>query len=221
MATPNLSFKPYLHGFPGVAALAVLLFHLHRISPFPGALNHFYNKFWQAKAEKQVSSFGWCSILLFFVFPVYILGGHLLRTRQTLNRCQRFWFRRFCRIYPAIWLQPAALLLLITLGIKGLKPPVSWLDGVLNFSLPTTPPDLPRAINSSWWTLPIGPIFYPVLPALAVISAYFPEWRPSVSGGARTGYYWGRRGGWRLSVIMLSKNPPCSGGEKDWKKHDQ
>ncbi|WP_339615940.1 acyltransferase [uncultured Gilvimarinus sp.] len=165
LADNHNRFQPKLHGLRGLAALAVVLFHWASTYPVMEQAPEYLR--FITGASQTIFNFGWIGVLLFFVLSGYLLGGRLLNTSLTSEVCKSFWLRRCLRIFPAVWLQYAVLLLLAAVGVKGITAPNGWLDSILNFFLLINlPPVLPRAINLVWWTLPIELSFYAVLPLL-------------------------------------------------------
>jgi peptidoglycan/LPS O-acetylase OafA/YrhL len=88
-ALPHL---PVLDGYRGLAALAVVLFHLRFVSGGRAA-----------DALEQVLTFGWIGVDLFFVLSGFLITGILLETRGAAGWVRRFLVRRALRILPLFY----------------------------------------------------------------------------------------------------------------------
>ena len=163
-----MSFNPLLHGLRGMAAVLVLLYHWKEAYPaFAGTYRQlsFMGTPWNLLLPID---FGWIGVHWFFVLSGYLLAANVWTAPLTAREVRHFWARRFCRIYPAVWMQ-IVLLLWISHALTGL-PGISW-PQVLGNALLWFPP-LPggvAAYNGVWWTLPIELGFYLCLPFLVLM----------------------------------------------------
>lgn len=115
-------------------------------------------------------NFGWLGVPLFFVLSGYLLGGKLLDETLDSGRLKHYWSRRFLRIYPAVWLQLPAMLM-IAWWLPELIGAPDWGALLRNATLWIhLPPWMTRPLNGVWWTLPVELMFYVVLPAIVVLS---------------------------------------------------
>ncbi len=157
-------FNPNLHGLRGIAALAVLLFHWGSdIGFFPEARRSWVVSEWDFG---YVLDIGWLGVPLFFVLSGYLLTAQLQSRELTRSVVGRFWLRRFLRIYPAYWLQLAALLALGA-ALPFMPQVASVGDALRHVALwINLPPTMTRPFNAVWWTLPLELGFYLLLPGL-------------------------------------------------------
>ena len=166
-----LAFNPNLHGFRGIAALAVVLFHWGSdIGFFP-----------EARRELTVSvlgtdwdlglliDFGWLGVPLFFVLSGYLLTAQLIGRDIQKQTIQHFWLRRGMRIYPAFWLQLIVLLVLARLFT--FMPQLTGTTDLLRhvFLWINLPPWMTAPMNAVWWTLPVELSFYLSLPFIVLL----------------------------------------------------
>jgi peptidoglycan/LPS O-acetylase OafA/YrhL len=163
---PERSFFHTLHGLRGIAASAVLLFHWHQF--FPAATPIIRpERFANTLLDPTVYlGFGWMGVPLFFILSGYLLGGQVIQAELSGTFLKRFWFRRFLRIYPAVWAELGLLLLLGTaitglISTEGIE--TLWLQILLWINLP---PYMAQPINGVWWTLPVELGFYILLPII-------------------------------------------------------
>ncbi|UTF59823.1 acyltransferase [Gilvimarinus sp. DA14] len=162
------SFTPSLHGLRALAAIGVILFHWNSLFP---ALNKATPGFTIGSATWSVFTpihFGWLGVPLFFVLSGYLLGGQLKDKSLNRQTLQRFWTRRFLRIYPAVWFQGIILLLASqTFTTISYHPSTAELfrNAILWVNMP---PWMTKPLNGVWWTLPIELTFYVALPMLIV-----------------------------------------------------
>ena len=163
-----MAFNPILHGLRGIAALLVLLFHWKETFPaFAGTYRQlpFLGTQWNLLLPID---FGWIGVHWFFVLSGYLLASNIWNKALTPSEITQFWARRFCRIYPAIWVQ-VPILLLATYALVGL-PHFDWYRLAGNLLLWLGPyPGGVAAYNGVWWTLPIELGFYVMLPFLMLL----------------------------------------------------
>ena len=163
-----MAFNPILHGLRGIAALLVLLYHWKETFPaFAGTYRQlpFLGTKWNFLLPID---FGWMGVHWFFVLSGYLLASNIWNQPLGAQNIMRFWARRFCRIYPAIWVQ-TPLLLAATYALVGL-PDFDWQRLIGNLLLWLSPyPGGVSVYNGVWWTLPIELGFYLVLPFLMVL----------------------------------------------------
>ena len=167
------SFIPALHALRGIAAMGVVLFHWNAFFPdlnlaFRGA--EWAGFHWQ---PFRPINFGWLGVPLFFVLSGYLLGGKLLDESLDARTLSRYWTRRFLRIYPAVWLQLPAMLLVAWLLPELIRLP-DWGAFLRNATLWIhLPPWMTRPLNGVWWTLPVELMFYIVLPGIVLLGRRF------------------------------------------------
>jgi acetyltransferase len=171
-APDTLAFNPNLHGFRGIAALAVLLFHWgSSIGFFPQARQHMTVTALGSKWDLGMAlDFGWLGVPLFFVLSGYLLTSQLLTRDLNGQSIPRFWLRRGMRIYPAFWLQ--LLVLLIAAKLFAFMPQLTSTTDILRhvFLWINLPPWMTAPMNAVWWTLPVELSFYLLLPLLVLIA---------------------------------------------------
>ena len=115
-------------------------------------------------------NFGWLGVPLFFVLYGYLLGGKLLDRSLDSRTLARYWSRRFLRIYPAVWFQLPALLLIAWWLPELIRSP-DWSALLRNATLWIhLPPWMTKPLNGVWWTLPVELMFYIVLPGIVLLS---------------------------------------------------
>ena len=169
-------FNPALHSIRGLAAIAVLLFHWEQFFPSGGV---WIQKHFPADTLLDPTiyiGFGWMGVPLFFILSGWLLGGQVIRAQITFPFLQTFWKRRFLRIYPAVWTELIALLLIAEF-IPGLISELSYDSLYLQFLLwINLPPFMAPPINGVWWTLPVELGFYLLLPLLGWLTG-FATWR--------------------------------------------
>lgn len=153
--------------------MGVLLFHWNAF--FPDLNLAFRGTEWAGFHWQPFRpiNFGWLGVPLFFVLSGYLLGGKLLEQSLDSGTLSRYWSRRFLRIYPAVWLQLPALLLIAWWLPELLRLP-DWGALVRNATLWIhLPPWMTRPLNGVWWTLPVELMFYIVLPGIVLLCRRF------------------------------------------------
>lgn len=129
---------PELDGLRGVAILSVLLWHYYYFHPAAdhrptGAARQLYVHL------ERFLGLGWSGVDLFFVLSGFLIGGILLKVRNSPNYYKTFYLRRFFRIIPIYYLWTLAYLLawvLLTIlrsDTTVLGPPGQWLVVLGNF----------------------------------------------------------------------------------------
>lgn len=134
----------------GVAILLILYYHLFR-QAFENNLP------WVAK----LMGLSWTGVDLFFILSGYLLGGILIRNRNSKNYYRTFYGRRFLRILVPYWIAIALLFLTVR------APGSPWM--YLTFTQ-----NIVWAVNNDWgpifilptWSLAVEEQFYLVLPLL-------------------------------------------------------
>ena len=113
---------PQLDGIRGVAILLVLCWHYFAGIRFqPG--NAFLQFF------KNMLSFSWSGVDLFFVLSGFLIGGILMDHRESKNYFKVFYIRRICRIFPMYFILLFGFLLLKSVIDNYTNPGSSWLIG--------------------------------------------------------------------------------------------
>ena len=169
-----IGFRPSIHGLRAVAALAVLLFHWYQI--FPAASLAMGSAFPSNSIFNPTTylAFGWLGVPLFFILSGYLLGSKVMSTPLSWRFLAGFWRRRFLRIYPAVWLHLAVLLVAAS-WVTGLVEPAMWDALGWQFALwINMPPNMQAPISNVMWTLPIELSFYLLLPFIGVLSRRMP-----------------------------------------------
>ena len=163
-----MAFNPILHGLRGIAAMLVLLYHWKEAYPaFAGMYRQlpFLGTQWNLLLPID---FGWIGVHWFFVLSGYLLASNIWNKPLSAAEITQFWARRFCRIYPAIWVQ-IPIMLVVTYAIVGLAD-FDWARLLGNLLLWLSPfPGGVAAYNGVWWTLPIELGFYLALPFLMLL----------------------------------------------------
>ncbi|HKW64837.1 MAG TPA: acyltransferase [Candidatus Acidoferrum sp.] len=161
---------PELDGLRGFAILIVVLVH-YAYSPDtsgPPLLVHIRNLF----------SFGWTGVDLFFVLSGFLIGGILLNAKSSTNYFKTFYVRRFYRIIPIYYLWTLGFIALVAFGGKflrahthsGVLPPLGF--DVFQHFLFLQNVFLPKQVTlASWWfgvtwSLAVEEQFYLVAPIL-------------------------------------------------------
>lgn len=170
----SLRFIPALHGFRAIAAMEVLFYHWVHL--FPGfnrwvAGYHLPGHPWLNLTWPW--AMGWEGVPLFFVLSGYLLTSQWHGRALTAPAIGRFYLRRVLRIYPAVWLQIAAL---IVLGwtVPQLFDPPAWRNVLFSVVLwLNLPPVFAPLLNGVWVTLPVELLFYLCLPLLLALQRRF------------------------------------------------
>lgn len=198
MHSETLAFNPNLHGFRGIAALAVVLFHWGSSTGFfPQARHHMsVNMFGSIWDLGMLLDFGWLGVPLFFVLSGYLLTSQLLDRNLDRKNLGRFWLRRALRIYPAFWLQ--LLVLLVLARLFTFMPQLTGIGDITRHVLLwiNMPPWMTAPMNGVWWTLPVELSFYLILPFLVMLSRRI-GWLSTLSGAIVITICW------RYSVMYL------------------
>lgn len=166
----NVGFMPELHGLRGIAAISVLLFHWVTIFPgFGQSLIPYHVPGHPWLNPSLPFAMGWQGVTLFFVLSGYLLTSHLHNKPLTWQVVRLFYLRRVLRIYPAVWMQLAVLLMLgWWFPLVFVSQP--WDRTLLNAMLwINLPPVYAPMLNDVWWTLPVELLFYASLPLLLVL----------------------------------------------------
>jgi peptidoglycan/LPS O-acetylase OafA/YrhL len=152
---------PALTGLRGLAAAAVLIFHVHLLGGRPAL----------PAPLAWLCEMGWSGVDVFFTLSAFLLA---LPFVETLERgepepsLRAYWRHRAWRILPAYWVQVLLLFALALLGAKvsywgaadasGLAVNALFLYDLQPLLAPALPP---------WWTLPVELGFYLLLPLFA------------------------------------------------------
>ena len=89
---PN-SRIPELDGIRAMAILLILFFHYIN-NQLPESNNIFL------RLLQKATSLGWSGVDLFFVLSGFLIGGILIRNKESENYFKTFYIRRFYRIFP-------------------------------------------------------------------------------------------------------------------------
>lgn len=158
---------PELDGMRGVAILLVIVWHyINQQIDDEGPSSSFV---------KQITSYFWSGVDLFFVLSGFLLGGILLRYKGSKNYFKTFYIRRFFRIIPLYY-----LILGTYIALYFSKPNITKeLPSLFNDSIPIWSYVLfcqnflmwiKQAFGAGWlgvtWSLAIEEQFYLLLPAL-------------------------------------------------------
>ena len=164
---PHMAFNTSLHGLRGLAALSVLLFHWK--ANFPAlALNA------QSKDFSGTSwdFFYWIAgggIHWFFVLSGYQIAASLWHKPLSGITIREFWWRRFMRIYPTVWVH-LAILVVVTFAILQTFSFLKWDQLVGNAALWFSPmPWGVQPYNGVMWTLTVEVMFYIALPLILLM----------------------------------------------------
>lgn len=152
------AFNPALHGVRGVASLSVLLFHWQ--ANFP-ALSQAYPHLFGFIAGGGVH---W-----FFVLSGYQLAATLWDKPMSAAVLRGFYWKRFLRIFPMVWLHVLLLVLatFLILGSFSFLKPAQLLGNAWLWFYP-----LPWGVNpynGVMWSLTVEVTFYLTLPLLLLI----------------------------------------------------
>ena len=104
-------FNPILHGLRGVAALMVMVNHWSGVFPgFVTTISHMSVRGCNWDLAFLIKM-GWQGVDWFFVLSGFVLTGTLWNKKQNIRNTLHFWLRRAARIFPALWVQIALLLM--------------------------------------------------------------------------------------------------------------
>jgi len=147
---------PALDGVRGTAILAVFAFHMFNwsIVPHSTLMRVFYN----------CVRIGWIGVDLFFVLSGFLITGNLIRSRNSQNYYQVFYFHRLLRIFPLYYLVVSLVMFLGPEHYKFSDQIWFW----LNLS------NIPTAFNPLL-ILPLAHIW-----SLAVEEQFYAFWPPIV-----------------------------------------
>jgi peptidoglycan/LPS O-acetylase OafA/YrhL len=143
---------PALLGLRGVAAVAVLLFHLHHLAglPLPPALG-------------MVGTHFGLGVQLFFVLSGFSLCHSTIHTVGQANWIRDYLLKRLFRIAPLFYLMIAVWVAFFWL--RGVKIDLATLVLNLSFTFNFVP-GKHESIVAAGWTIGVEMIFYAVLPVL-------------------------------------------------------
>jgi peptidoglycan/LPS O-acetylase OafA/YrhL len=144
---------PALQSLRGLAALAVVLYHVQVYAVFAGA----------ALLPLSGARLGWLGVDLFFVLSAYLLGQPFIDGRPPATR--RFFVDRFLRVAPAYYAAFA-----VAVGLYLLFAPDAWFPERAAWSLVFLQNfDFPNflAVNPAFWSLAVEVQFYLLLPWMA------------------------------------------------------
>jgi peptidoglycan/LPS O-acetylase OafA/YrhL len=160
----------YIDSVRGIAALAVVYFHLALLFRTAGRSS------WDFVFFTDVVDVGKVGVVAFFIVSGMVIPHSL--TREAANPIRRFAVRRFFRLYPAYWL--SALLALLGLYLmdgkdwpgpfflwRGDGAPV-WSTFLVNLSMLQRFLGVPDMIGL-YWTLQVELIFYLLCAALFAV----------------------------------------------------
>lgn len=167
-AEANPARLPELDGIRGLAIVLVLIWHLLAaqlvIQPRSTA----------AYLLKPLAV-TWAGVDLFFVLSGFLIGGILLRNRESPGYFKAFYMRRICRIFPLYYLMLGAFFFLSSLNITG-NPGFDWLfrDALPFWSYTAYLQNIEMAVHGKmgphWlgitWSLAVEEQFYILLPFL-------------------------------------------------------
>lgn len=158
----NEQHIPVLDGLRGMAIIMVVFFHYWTMAIVP------FGKF--SKIIIGFSSLFWSGVDLFFVLSGFLIGGILIRNRQSPNYFKTFYIRRFTRIFPIYFLSLAIFLIARNVAffeqipdlVKSPIPILPFGLFVQNFFI------IPSNLTPTWlvptWSLAIEEQFYLLIP---------------------------------------------------------
>jgi len=149
-----------IHGLDTLRALAVTLVVLHHYVLF---VSH-------APTFGWVGDIGWVGVDLFFALSGYLIGNQIFKSTASAKGLSlpRFYARRFLRTLPNYWVVLALYFMLPAFrNGASLVPAWEYLLFVQNIGL------MPGTAFSHSWSLAIEEQFYVLLPALALLGAWF------------------------------------------------
>src|SRR5689334_3132541 len=111
---------PELDGIRGLAILLVLAWHYLFLRFAPTAPP-------SARPVWSVFALTWSGVDLFFVLSGFLIGGILLRCRDSPNYFKTFYIRRACRIVPAYFLVLIICTVAIGFNAAEKSQPLKWL----------------------------------------------------------------------------------------------
>ena len=159
-----MTFNTSLHGLRGLAALSVLLFHWK--ANFPALAHRFQSVEW---AGDTWDLFYWIAgggIHWFFVLSGYQVAATLWHKPLNAQTVGAFWWRRFVRICPLVWIH-LAILVVVTFAILQTMSFLKWGQLLGNATLWFSP--MPGGVipyNGVMWTLTVEVMFYIALPLI-------------------------------------------------------
>jgi peptidoglycan/LPS O-acetylase OafA/YrhL len=118
---------PEWDGVRGLAILMVVLHHYGNIKPGMGGV---------AGVIGSVTSILWTGVDLFFVLSGFLLGGILMRYRDSANYFKTFYVRRVCRILPLYFLWMA---LFFIVPLFAPQNPPGWFLSIFQQNIPHFP----------------------------------------------------------------------------------
>jgi peptidoglycan/LPS O-acetylase OafA/YrhL len=124
---PDTARVPEWDGVRGLAILMVVLHHYGNIHPGIGGV---------AGVIGSVTSILWTGVDLFFVLSGFLLGGILMRYRDSENYFKTFYVRRVCRILPLYFLWMA---LFFIVPLFASQNPPGWFASIFQQNIPHFP----------------------------------------------------------------------------------
>ena len=153
-----------LDGLRGLAVLAVMTVHFERFVPGVGAL----------VPLKQLATYGWAGVDLFFVLSGFLITGILEQTKGAPNYFRSFYARRTLRIFPIYY---ATLIVVFVAaarfpaGLDRVPPPAErWLYfAYLTNWIAVWKHAWPPNVLGHFWSLAVEEQFYLVWPACVLL----------------------------------------------------
>jgi peptidoglycan/LPS O-acetylase OafA/YrhL len=163
-------FQPGLTGIRALAALWVMVFHLHWIV---GAKGTHIDLGFTKILVGPLFTIGWAGVDLFFVLSGFLLATHLLEAAQRkpwADILTDYLAARCRRVFPAYWAQMAILFVIAVVATRRLP---DWFDSIPAHvvMVHNLTQEWSSGINGVYWTLPIEFAFYLALPTLTRILA--------------------------------------------------
>ncbi len=155
-----------LDGLRGFAVLLIIIWHYGN-NQLSNNVSGFSNYF------KLITSYCWSGVDLFFVLSGFLLGGILLKNKDSKGYFKTFYVRRICRIFPIYFLSLLLILAIIFIGYgqttewgkTGEVPYWSYFTFAQNIFM-----GIKASLGNRWlshtWSLALEEQFYLILPLI-------------------------------------------------------